>query len=318
MYYFGGKQQRSAEEDFHNNRDVDPFANDLRAVRDYASRIRLDNLIQHPREEPPRADTWYTLLGPKRDVDFNYTYHKQANMQPGITEYIRNVTNYANFKYNLNEALEPKPPGKKEEVRDFFDLDQAFVDTFTPEWGILTVMNWNMTRDDYYLDVYIHNGQYLNELDFITHLSPLPGDPPNFVHYQLTNQSPNYDYAEVLLTRFNVQWNEWDTAMQRDKQGDYMRIDPDDFSGHFRRLQYMLLSYYLDDRDDCYTPRPLPGVRALAEDQPWYDDTIHPHVNYNIKTYGRGMDSYMQVHELRMEPDGHFSYPETIIVHSDD
>ena len=51
MYYFGGKQQRTGGEDIQRRRDVDYFANDLRAVEDYARRIHVPDVANQWQEE---------------------------------------------------------------------------------------------------------------------------------------------------------------------------------------------------------------------------------------------------------------------------
>ena len=98
-------------------------------------------------------------IGWHRDFDPRFLFNT-----PGVTQNMRNICRFMPYKYNLNEGYPATGFVPKERTRVFFNLPQAFVDSFTDNWNIMTVIQCNKTLDLFYMMVIIHNGRLGSEL----------------------------------------------------------------------------------------------------------------------------------------------------------
>ena len=203
-----------------------------------------------------------------------------------MTDYMRNFVRFLPSYDNLNDAYPPKTEADKEELRRFFNLPQDFVDSFTPNWNVMTIFQFNKTKEKYYLLVVISNGVY-TELEVILHMSSLDGDPDNVKMYE----AYNYDiYNDVPLGRLNVSWNDFTQAIQPDNPTDYQTLWDVFRSDVHKSMQYMLLSFYLREPPPG-TPMGLgkDGVSRI-EQQPWFNAEKTDALNHFINEYGKNID----------------------------
>ena len=250
-----------------------------------------------PPPPPPQA-----ITGPPRE--FYYTYLGDENGMPyfarmnnprffnqdGVDDYLRKSVRFLPYRENLNAGYPEKGPVHKERLRRFFDLPQDFLDSFTDNWGVMTIFQWNKTRERYYLMVIIHNGRYESELEVILHMAHMDGDHENIKIYE----AKNYDsYDDIPLGRFNVDWNDFTLAMQDDCRYDYSELPTILFTHFHRHLQYMLLSFYkIMTEEDENLGRD--GV-SLINSQPWYDESKSQALYLNITYIGLIINCYMVV-----------------------
>lgn len=221
-------------------------------------------------------------------------------------EYLHHALSVIKKKENLNEWYRPRTLEDKYEVQDFFHLGDPFIESFTDNWGIVTVFQFNKTLEKFFLLVIIHNGRF-SELELFEHLSDPPDfDNVNFVIFQLTN----YDsMADVPLGRFNVAWNDFTLALQHERRDEYMQIvDFPVFKIH-ARIQGMLLDFYLEG--DLF--QPFVGWENRPVAQPWFDLDKHDWVNNLISACGGSTDCLVETHEMTMTLIGGFKPVEKIL-----
>ena len=168
----------------------DGFDEDLAAMMQYVRRMRIPPSAQPPRqrrrlelppepdssssedEEVPRGDTYFTLTGDEEGMPLVVRPPPHLFNTSLMTDYMRNFVRFLPSYDNLNDAYPPKTGVDKEELRRFFNLPQDFVDSFTPNWNVMTIFQLNRTKEKYYLLVVISNGVY-TELEVILHMSSL-------------------------------------------------------------------------------------------------------------------------------------------------
>ena len=131
-----------------------------------------------PRPGPARAgDLYLTLSGNENDTMEHRDKNDYFFHQAGVTQYLRHLVALGSFHEDLNDTYLPRPA--RERLQRAFHLPVRFVDSFTEDWNVLTIFQSNITRDKFYILVIIHNGRYDNELEVITHMSPLRDNPYN-------------------------------------------------------------------------------------------------------------------------------------------
>lgn len=263
-------------------------------------------------DDEPELDIYFTLKGPKQgvtrtnDVEGAFFNHLTTN------NYLRTAARWAIYRPNYNYAFPPKNDVDKARVARYFNLDPAFVATFTPNWNLLTILQYNQTTHDSYILAIIHNGHFPTELEQILHLMPEPGDPPNIQVFELCTYA---DHHNVPMSRFNIYWDEIFNTLQPRREHDFHRLEPYEFDDFIRSLQYMLLSYYLD-HPLLYNRWGGHGYRA--EDQPWYNIARHAAIDHNISRFGKSVDSYMRVYEDFQPNPGHHVLVQDIRSHEED
>ena len=89
--------------------------------------------------------------------------------------------------------------------------------------------------------VIIHNGSFENEYEIFSHMH---GDERNIMIFEVSNYAK---YEDIPLGRFNVDWNNFDTAMNYTYRDRYRWIRRDNFNDFHRAIQYMLLSFYFNE-----------------------------------------------------------------------
>ena len=247
-------------------------------------------------EEIPLGDTYFTLTGDEYGMPLVVkppTYTLTLDLMTG---YMRNLVRFLPYYDNLNDAYPKKTEADKENLRRFFELPMDFVDSFTPNWNVMTVFQFNKTKEKYYLLVVISNGIY-TELEMILHMYRVFGDPYNIKIYE----AYNYDSInDVPLGRLNVSWNDFTQAIQHDHPSDYHELYGVSESDVNVFMQLMLLSFYRRE--------PPPGAPmglgkdgvSRIEQQPWFSAEKTDTLNTFINSYGRNIDSYMYVHKQQI------------------
>ena len=229
------------------------------------------------------------------------------NHDEETTLYLRRAVRFAKFRYNLNDGYRTKTAADKNKLKRFFNLPKSFVDTFTENWNVMTILQFDTIRGVFYLGVIISNGIY-SELEVITHLSPLPGDPQNIMFFEL--KSPGLTRWDVPILWFNTSWNDFVLAMQDNHIYSYVQITAENFHELHRSLQYMLLSFYIDGESNLYTSRD--GVSDVHS-QPWFDINIHKWLNEYVCHYGKRIFADMEVMKRFMINPGQFVLVEEIL-----
>ena len=166
----------------------------------------------------------------------------------------------------------------------YFNLPQRFVDTFTPNWGIMSIHQRNDPANLSYRLLIISNGRNRSELDLITHMLPSEGERhPNFKIFEFMNYS---DYNEIPMMKFCTQWNELTLTLLPWHQSQYRELIWGDFTPFHGGLQYMLLYYYINPAHLSERP---------GQDVARYDEDKHDAMEFNISAYGQSMDTQIYI-----------------------
>ena len=268
-------------------------------------------------EDGPELDIYFTLMGNKAGIVPTEDRDTVFFIQDGVNAYLRTLAHWVYFCRDLSPRYPPKNDVDKARVTRYFELDQAFVDSFTPNWNLLTIMSLDQTTGEYYILAIIHNGHYPNELEQILHLMPEPGDPPNIQVFELCTYANHY---HVPMSRLNIYWDDIYTTLQPHRERDFVRVEGDVFDGFIRSLQFMLLSYYIPDPNSniwIYMPAWFIGNQEI-ENEPWYNERKHEALDHNIRKFGYSIDSYMRCYRWQESYPGHYVLAENLICHSDD
>ena len=232
-------------------------------------------------------DSYYTVRG-----QLEGNPHRPGNEwgnpyfnQPGTTEYIRKLVAYPRFKNNLNNIYPAKTDEDLRRIQWYYRLPQAFVDTFTDNWGVVAITHYNVSRMQYYHLTIIHNGRY-SELELFSHMFALPGDPVNFYMFEATNYTNIREYNKIHLCKFNITWNNFELVTPREHRNRFQFINRC-YDFH-RSLQYMLLSFYINSEIDIHFPKNEQGTLVS-----WYNNDIHDYIVYYTTVYGKRLDAYL-------------------------
>ena len=244
-----------------------------------------------------RGDEYLTFEGYELDTADRRERNDYFFHQAGVTQYLRNLVALGSFHENINDSMPPKTPRDRDRVQRYFHIPARFMDTFTNDWSMLSAFQFNRTRLKYYCLVIIHNGRYDNELDVITHMSPLPSDPNNLMIYAATNYDSTND---MQWCKFNISWNNFNLIDAEIFRTGFRQCYISDFSALHRAIQYMMLCYYVDmegiQRPDDF--------RVLPMDVGWYDERKHESMEYNICHYAPCTMAQMAVTTNDRQEDG--------------
>lgn len=262
-------------------------------------RVESDSSSEEEDEEdspsPPPGDVYFTLAGDEYGVPFVVPPDSYMNLIDD--RYLRNLARFMPSRENLNDGYRPKREVDKLRLQRFFNLPQTFVDSFTPNWGVLTVFQFNKTKDQYYLMVVIHNGVYNSELEVILHMSYMDGDLDNIKIFEASTYETD---TEIPIGRFNVDWNDFTQAMQDHEKRRYLSYGREYFPQLYRKIQYMLLSFYIrEPPPDAPMGLGRDGVSRL-EQQPWFSPRKTDELNTFINEYGANINCYMYVHKQQV------------------
>ena len=233
----------------------------------------------------PGPSMFFSFLGDVAGIGWYRDFSRRFLFNtPGVTQNMRNICRFMPYLYNLNEGYPATGFVLKERIRAFFNLPQAFVDSFTDNWNIMTVIQCNKTLDLFYVMIVIHNGRLGSELETILHMSPLPGDAPNIMVFEAHNYG---NYNNIPWGNFNIDWNNFAMVMDVDWRDDFHQITANGFTDFHRGVQYMLLSLY---HTDACQPRGLGRDRvSYLENQPWYNDDLADSLYNHVYREGKSI-----------------------------
>ena len=187
--------------------------------------------------------------------------------EPGVSENMRYMCHFLPYNTNLSEGYPPAGFVSRMLIQRALNLPQDFVNTFTANWGIITIKQFNKTTGQFYLMIIIYNDQFLaRELGEIIKMQTDDNPWHGVMVYEATNYQ---QYSDIPIGRFNVDWNNFNTALVLPQRVNYRLVREDRFTDFHRALQYMLISFYFNENCAAYD---VPAIDdELIQNHYWYN-----------------------------------------------
>ena len=165
----------------------------------------------------------------------------------------------------------------------------------------------NITTGDHYVLSIVCDGAY-SEIDTITHMHKLPGDPP---HVRVFEAMSYADYDDIPIGRFNIGWNDMERVIRGGD--DYIEITNANYNWFHQALMMIILSFFFPV--SLFYPARLRQDPQAADisAQPFFFRQEHERIEELIYTFGRSVNCYAKVWNEMYIPDlGYHAYSQII------
>ena len=267
-------------------------------------------LPRFEQRNPILFNSYRTLIGPKQGIPMHALFLTESFFNgPGVSELVIDMCDRLPLRKRFNDAYTRGNFTDKAKICDFFHLPRDDIDYFTSSWGVVTIWQKDITTGRFYKMVIIHSGVFETEYEIFSHMN---ADEINVRIFEVSNY-PRYE--DIPFGRFNVEWNNFDDAMDFKYMNRYRWITKHDFNDFHRAMQYILLSFYFTDR--CM-PRPYTLMVEETEGREVsYEEGLNVSYIYNhIAFSGKHTNCYMAIKKYDRDFNGKRVLQERVIAHN--